>query len=80
MIQDRKDDARHKIQLGGLIIKAGMGDAEKLALYGGLVELADRRAFASPCAVLYVTCAFVPEAKPTTGLYTDPACSFVMAP
>lgn len=41
MIQERKEDARHKIQLGGLIIKAGMGDAEKLVLYGGLVELAE---------------------------------------
>ncbi len=39
--QSRKEDARHKIQLGGLIIKAGLGDEDTLLLYGALVELAD---------------------------------------
>ena len=39
--QSRKEDARHKIQLGGLIIKAGLGDEDTLILYGALVELAD---------------------------------------
>lgn len=40
--QTRKEDARHKIQLGGLIIKAGLGDEDKLVLYGALVELAEK--------------------------------------
>lgn len=40
--RERKEDARHKIQLGGLIIKAGMGDLDKHILYGGLVELAEK--------------------------------------
>lgn len=39
--QSRKEDARHKIQLGGLIIKAGLGDEDTLILFGALVELAD---------------------------------------
>lgn len=41
MTRERKEDARHKIQLGGLIIKAGIGDLDTHLLYGGLVELAE---------------------------------------
>lgn len=42
VLTDRKKDTRHKIELGGLIIKAGIGEVDKLILYGGLVELAER--------------------------------------
>ncbi|WP_299868748.1 conjugal transfer protein TraD [uncultured Roseobacter sp.] len=42
VLTDRKKDTRHKIELGGLIIKAGMGEVDRLALYGGLVELAEK--------------------------------------
>jgi len=37
---ERKLDTREKIQLGGLIVKAGLRDEDKNALLGGLVELA----------------------------------------
>ena len=37
----RKADARHKIQLGGLIIKAGLGSIDAYALLGLLLEHAD---------------------------------------
>ncbi|WP_195822482.1 conjugal transfer protein TraD [Roseobacter sp. MH60115] len=42
VLADRKKDTRQKIELGGLIIKAGIGDVDRLALYGGLVELAEK--------------------------------------
>lgn len=42
VLEDRKKDTRHKIELGGLIIKAGMGEVDKHILYGGLVELAEK--------------------------------------
>lgn len=45
-LSERKKDTRHKIELGGLIIKAGMGEVDKLVLYGALVELAE--ALANP--------------------------------
>lgn len=38
----RRLDTRQKIELGGLIVKAGMREQDKAALYGGLVELADK--------------------------------------
>jgi hypothetical protein len=37
----RKADARHKIQLGGIIIKAGLGSIDAYALLGLLLEHAD---------------------------------------
>ena len=37
---ERKLDTREKIQLGGLIVKAGLRDEDKDVLLGGLIELA----------------------------------------
>ena len=37
---DRRKDAREKIALGGLIVKAGLRDASKAFLLGVLVEAA----------------------------------------
>ena len=37
MTDHRKADTRHKIQLGGLVIKAGLGDVDAMALLGLLV-------------------------------------------
>jgi hypothetical protein len=37
----RKADARHKIQLGGIVIKAGLGSIDAYALLGLLLEHAD---------------------------------------
>ncbi len=34
MTDQRKADTRHKIQLGGLIIKAGLGHVDAMALLG----------------------------------------------
>ncbi len=36
----RKADAYRKIQLGGLVIKAGLGDLSKVVLLGALLEVA----------------------------------------
>jgi len=38
--QRRKDDARLKIELGGLVIKAGLKGAERAFVLGALVEAA----------------------------------------
>ncbi|MEM9129535.1 MAG: conjugal transfer protein TraD [Pseudomonadota bacterium] len=38
--KQRRIDTRQKIELGGLLIKAGMRDFDKAALYAGLLELA----------------------------------------
>jgi hypothetical protein len=37
---ERKRDTRDKIQLGGLIAKAGLRDCNKAVLLGALIELA----------------------------------------
>ena len=37
---DRRKDAREKIALGGLIVKAGLRDANKAFLLGALMEAA----------------------------------------
>ena len=42
--QARRKDARQKIELGGLIVKAGMRNHNKAALYAGLMELAEKLA------------------------------------
>ncbi|EBM9045544.1 conjugal transfer protein TraD [Salmonella enterica] len=39
--QLRKEDTRHKIELGGLVIKAGLGDEDKAVILGALLEAAD---------------------------------------
>lgn len=41
MTDQRKADTRHKIQLGGLIIKAGLGQIDAMALLGLLVTHRD---------------------------------------
>ena len=38
--QHRKQDTYEKIQLGGLVVKAGMRDVEKAVILGSLVEVA----------------------------------------
>jgi hypothetical protein len=39
---DRKADTRTKIQLGGIVVKAGAGHVDAFALLGLLVEQIDR--------------------------------------
>ena len=39
---DRKKDAREKIQLGGLIVKAGLRETDKAVLLGILMDASDR--------------------------------------
>ncbi|MBO9463572.1 conjugal transfer protein TraD, partial [Labrenzia sp. R5_0] len=39
---DRKKDAREKIQLGGLIVKAGLRETDKAILLGILMDASDR--------------------------------------
>jgi Conjugal transfer protein TraD len=41
MIDRRKAETRHKIQLGGIVIKAGLGSIDAYALLGLLLEHAD---------------------------------------
>ena len=41
MTDQRKADTRHKIQLGGLVIKAGLGHIDAMALLGLLVTHGD---------------------------------------
>jgi hypothetical protein len=38
----RKKDTREKIELGGLIVKAGLRFEKRAMLLGALIELADR--------------------------------------
>jgi len=42
----RKKDTRHKIELGGLVMKAGLGDEEKSVVLGALM-LASNALFGS---------------------------------
>ena len=41
MTDHRKADTRHKIQLGGLVIKAGLGQIDAMALLGLLITHGD---------------------------------------
>lgn len=43
MTEDRKKDAREKITLGGLIVKAGLRQADRAFLLGVLLEAATVR-------------------------------------
>ena len=40
MTEDRKKDAREKITLGGLVVKAGLRQADRAFLLGALLEAA----------------------------------------
>ncbi|TPJ52518.1 conjugal transfer protein Dtr system [Mesorhizobium sp. B2-4-9] len=40
--EERKRDTREKIQLGGLIVKAGLRSADRAVILGALVDLARR--------------------------------------
>ena len=46
--EDRKKDTREKIQLGGLVVKAGLREMNKAVLLGWLCELA-KRLNSDPC-------------------------------
>jgi Conjugal transfer protein TraD len=48
-VMDRKADTRHKVQLGGIVVKAGAGSVDAFALLGLLVEQTDR--FSDPTEV-----------------------------
>jgi hypothetical protein len=47
MTADRKQEAREKFLLGGIVVKAGLSKADRAFLLGGLLELA-RLAAGSP--------------------------------
>ncbi|WP_042676124.1 conjugal transfer protein TraD [Xanthomonas citri] len=36
--QLRREDTRHKIELGGLVVKAGLGDEDRAVILGALTE------------------------------------------
>lgn len=40
--EERKRDTREKIQLGGLVVKAGLRSADRAVILGALVDLARR--------------------------------------
>ncbi|MCZ7854667.1 conjugal transfer protein TraD [Agrobacterium salinitolerans] len=40
MTADRKQEAREKFLLGGIVVKAGLSKADRAFLLGGLLELA----------------------------------------
>ena len=40
-VEDRKQDTRSKIQLGGLVIKAGLAEEETAVILGALISAAE---------------------------------------
>lgn len=38
----RKADTRHKIELGGLVVKSGLSDLDRAVLLGALIDVCDR--------------------------------------
>ena len=40
--QVRKDDTRRKIELGGLVIKAGLSELDRAVILGALLDAANR--------------------------------------
>ncbi|MBD5071840.1 conjugal transfer protein TraD [Xanthomonas citri pv. citri] len=40
--QVRKDDTRRKIELGGLVIKAGLAELDRAVIFGALLDAATR--------------------------------------
>ncbi len=40
---DRKHDTRNKIELGGLVVKAGLRNADRAFILGALLEAAEYR-------------------------------------
>ena len=43
MTAERKEEARQKFLLGGIVVKAGLSNADRAFLLGGLLELAKVR-------------------------------------
>jgi len=41
MTAERKQEAREKFLLGGIVVKAGLSKADRAFLLGGLIELAE---------------------------------------
>lgn len=41
MANERKRDTHQKIQLGGLVVKAGLRDVEKAVILGALIKLVE---------------------------------------
>lgn len=41
-VEERKRETRSKIQLGGLVIKAGLRDHDKALILGALIDAAER--------------------------------------
>ena len=41
-LQERRKDTRQKIELGGLVIKAGLQDLPKDIILGGLIDLMEK--------------------------------------
>lgn len=52
-MQDRKADTRDKIQLGGLVVKAGLRDENKAILLGALLDLSDKIKIGDPEKIAY---------------------------
>lgn len=48
MTNARKHDTHQKIQLGGLVVKAGLREADKAVILGALIELSKQIKDASP--------------------------------
>lgn len=40
--QVRKEDTRRKIELGGLVIKAGLSELDRAVIFGALLDAANR--------------------------------------
>lgn len=53
MVNARKRDTHQKIQLGGLIVKAGLREANKAVILGALIELARKIEEESPQVEVY---------------------------
>jgi len=53
MTNARKSDTHQKIQLGGLVVKAGLRDADKAIILGALLELSKQIENDSPMIVQY---------------------------
>lgn len=52
-MQDRKSDTRDKIQLGGLIVKAGIRSLDKAVILGALIDLSEAIKANDEARILY---------------------------